>query len=301
MKMRTLGCLLLLMSFVSVVQAQDDSSPGLLVYNAWVRPTAPALGDNATPEPPLPGTVTGAFMVIRNTSDQAYTLVGASDDLAEETQLHTMSMGGGMMKMEMIDGIAIPAGETVELASGGYHVMLVNVTRDLYPDTAVSLTLTFADASGATFDLPVGVMVTDFPPEASPLIVANAQAVINADGGLDFSFSIDNQSDQDDTLIGYSTTSVMSMMDVAPVELPAGAQTNVSLNDALLMDNLLVGGSAFPLTLSFASGATQTIGMTVVDPALDATPSAAMSMDRATAEASMPMDMPMPEATKAAS
>ncbi len=286
------GSLLLIAGVMSaaLAAAQDEPLPSLLVYNVWVRPTAPALVDNATPEPPLPGTVSGAFMLIQNTSDQDYTLVSVRDDFAAMTQLHTMSMDGGVMKMQMIDSIDIPAGETVELASGGYHVMLMDVTHDLYPGGAVTLTLTLADASGATFDLPVAALVTDYPPEAGSLNVANAQAIINGQGGLDFSFVIDNQGDQDDTLIGYSTNGEPGTMDAAPVALPAGAQTTVNLNNALLMDNLLVGGSAFPLTLTFASGATQTVAVTVVDPTLEATP-----------EASMPMEMPMSEATEAAS
>ncbi len=290
MKMRTLCCVVLLICFGSVVQAQDESTPALLVSNAWVRPTAPALDGNATPEAPLPGTVTGAFMLIQNTSDQDYTLISVSDDFAAMTQLHSTSMDGGVMKMQMIDSIDIPAGETVELASGGYHVMLMNVTRDLYPDTAVALMLTFADPSGATLHVPVGAIVTDFPPEASSMIVANAQAIINADGELDFSFTIDNQGDQDDALIGYSTTGAPATMDFASVALPAGAQMPVTLSNALPLDGLPLAGSAFSLTLSFDSGATQTVGVAVVDPSVSATP-----------EASMPMDMPMPEATEAAS
>ncbi len=274
MKMRTLLGILLLIGFGSIAQAQDEPSPILLVYNAWVRPTAPALADDATPEPPIPGTVSGAFMLIQNTSSQDYTLLRASDDFAAMTQLHTTSMDGGVMKMQMVDSIDIPAGETVELASGGYHVMLMNVTRDVYPDTAVTLTLTFADASGATFDQQVGALVTDYPAEASPMIVANAQAVVNAQGGLDFSLVFDNRGDQDDTLIGYSTTGESGTMDAAPIPLPAGAQTPVNLKNALPMDHLLIGGDAFPLTLSFESGATQTVAMTVVDSALKATPEA---------------------------
>ena len=56
------------------------------------------------------------------------------------------------------------------------------------------------------------------------------------------------------------------------------------------MDGLLPAGSAFSLTLSFESGVTQTVGVAVVDPSVSATP-----------EAPMPMDMPMPEMTEAAS
>ncbi len=301
--MRMLCGILLLLCCGSVVQAQDEPTPALLVYNAWVRPTAPALAADATPEPPLPDTVSGAFMLIQNVSDQDYTLVGVSDDFAAMTQLHTTSMDGGVMKMQMVDGIDIPAGETVELASGGYHVMLMNVTRDLYPDTAVALRLTFADASGATFDIPVGALVTDFPAESSSLIVANAIGRWQAGGYVDISFTLVNQSDQADVLTNVSSD--RAGIEVSPttaVDIPAQGMVNYGADvPANRLSGFAEPPQAVLITLTFQSGMTQTVAVPVVDPTVSATAEPALSMDMATAEASMPMDMPMPAATEAAS
>src|SRR6185503_11901954 len=99
---------LLLASF-GVAQAQTEAvevaqpPSGLLIYNVWVRPTAPSPADGATPEPPLPGTVSGAYMTIENTSSVNYQLVGVSDTIAEMTMLHQMTMNDkGLMQMHMI-------------------------------------------------------------------------------------------------------------------------------------------------------------------------------------------------------
>ena len=53
-----------------------------------------------------------------------------------------------MTGMQPVDGIVIPAGGTVTLEPGGYHVMLVGLTGDLAAGQVVRLTLTFK-AAGA--------------------------------------------------------------------------------------------------------------------------------------------------------
>ena len=48
--------------------------------------------------------------------------------------------------MQPVDGIVIPAGGTVTLEPGGYHVMLMGLTGDLAAGQVVRLTLTFRTA-----------------------------------------------------------------------------------------------------------------------------------------------------------
>jgi periplasmic copper chaperone A len=54
-----------------------------------------------------------------------------------------MGMEGQTMRMQKVDGIDLPAGQTVNLASGGYHVMLFDLKRQLKDGEQVPLTLTF--------------------------------------------------------------------------------------------------------------------------------------------------------------
>jgi copper(I)-binding protein len=82
---------------------------------------------------------TGAFMMLQAERDAR--LVAVSSAVAGQGQIHQMDMHGDMMKMQQVDGIDLPAGKPVNLASGGYHVMLIDLKRQLRPGENVPLTL----------------------------------------------------------------------------------------------------------------------------------------------------------------
>jgi len=111
------------------------------VKDAWIRGTVPAQK------------ATGAFMDI--TSKAAVRLVALGSPVAGRVELHNMKMESGVMKMFPVDGIAIAAGKTVKLAPGGYHVMLIDLNRQLKQGDRVPLKLTFelADKSRQTIDI----------------------------------------------------------------------------------------------------------------------------------------------------
>ncbi len=251
--------LITLLASFGVAQAQDAPPSGLLIYNVWVRPTAAAPADGATPEPPLPGTISGVYMTIENDSDADYRLVGVSDTIAEMTMLHEMTMESkGVMRMHMISSLDVPARTTVALDSNGYHAMLMNVSEDIYPGEAVPLLLTFADADGKTFAVQIAAVATDTPPSDDPLIVANAAAVKAEDGTLTVSLILYNRGDEAETLTGAISPSVT--VNVELTEIPAHAQVALSgisgLSGALKDD-------AFPLTLIFDSGKQITLAVPV--------------------------------------
>lgn len=66
-----------------------------------------------------------------------------------------MVEGFAMMGMREIDRLEIPAGTTVELVPGGYHLMLIDLAEDLVPGTEYDLTLTFAEAGEITVTVEV--------------------------------------------------------------------------------------------------------------------------------------------------
>jgi copper(I)-binding protein len=53
---------------------------------------------------------------------------------------------GGMMAMEPVARLPIPHGATVRLATGGYHLMLVGLHRDLKAGMTFPVTFRFANA-----------------------------------------------------------------------------------------------------------------------------------------------------------
>lgn len=115
------------------------------VKNAWVRGTVPAQK------------ATGAFMEI--TGKSATRLVHADSPIAGSVEIHNMTMENGVMKMFPVDGIDVPAGKTVKLAPGGYHVMFMGLKQQMKPGDRVPLKLTFelADKKRETLDLSVEV------------------------------------------------------------------------------------------------------------------------------------------------
>ncbi len=252
---------------------------GLLVYNAWVRPTAPALTDGATAEAPLPGTTAGAYLTIENTGSDDYTLVSIASGLAEMTMLHQTTVdSSGVARMQMVMALDVPAGQTVKLAPGGYHVMLMNIARDVYPGDAVALTLTFADKNGGKFTLLVGALALEDPPEDGASMIA-ANAVATADPvdakAFDVSLVLDNRGEAD-SLTGAVTSegaaSLMSymsgqrVMPYSTVDIPAQAQTALTAPDGIFarVGNLThAKADAFSLTLTFESGKTVTVAVPV--------------------------------------
>ena len=119
---------------------------GVEIKDAWVRTTVQ--GQKAT----------GAFMKI--TAKDGVKLVGASSPAAGVTEVHEMKMEGDVMKMRAVPGgLEIPAGKTVELKPGGYHIMLMDLKAALPKDATVPLTLLFKDAKGVESKVEIKVPV----------------------------------------------------------------------------------------------------------------------------------------------
>ncbi|MFM2105038.1 MAG: hypothetical protein RL338_70 [Chloroflexota bacterium] len=94
---------------------------------------------------------TGAFLTISNPGSTADALLSASSPAAAAVEIHETSMGAdGMMGMTPVDRIGIPAGGTVELAPGGFHLMLIGLTAPLAAGDEVELTLVFEQAGEIT-------------------------------------------------------------------------------------------------------------------------------------------------------
>ena len=80
-------------------------------------------------------------------------LTGASADIAETVETHTMSMQGDRMTMAPVDGWDIEDGGTLTLERGGDHLMLFGVREGLSAGDAANITLTFETPAGETLTL----------------------------------------------------------------------------------------------------------------------------------------------------
>jgi len=82
---------------------------------------------------------TGAFLQI--TSATPARLVSASSPVAAVVEIHEMSMDAGVMKMRAVPALELPAGVSVELKPGGYHVMLMGLKNQIKAGDSVPLSL----------------------------------------------------------------------------------------------------------------------------------------------------------------
>ena len=88
-----------------------------------------------------------AYLSITNHGAMADRLLTAESNLARKTELHTMEVTNGVMKMRQIDGgINVPAGKTIQLAPGRFHVMLIGLKAPLNADENYQVTLVFEKA-----------------------------------------------------------------------------------------------------------------------------------------------------------
>jgi copper(I)-binding protein len=91
--------------------------------------------------------VAGGYITIRNMSDKPDRLVAATLPLAARAEIHEMSMTDGIMRMRALDkGLEIPAGGTVELKQGSYHLMFIKPSRAFVEGEWIDGTLTFERA-----------------------------------------------------------------------------------------------------------------------------------------------------------
>lgn len=108
--------------------------------------------------------VAGGFLTIVNTGSEDDRLVSASAAVAKDTQIHEMAMDGDVMKMrQLADGIPVPAGGTVVLEPGGYHIMFMGLNAAFVEGETVPVTLTFEKAGDVVVDLHIAAAAADAP------------------------------------------------------------------------------------------------------------------------------------------
>ena len=108
----------------------------VMVKDPWVRATVPQQ------------MATGAFMQLSAPAESR--LVEVRSSVAGVVEIHEMAMEGNVMKMRAVPGVELPAGKTVELKPGGYHVMLMDLKQPLKKGEAVPIRLRF-EAKDRTF------------------------------------------------------------------------------------------------------------------------------------------------------
>jgi len=143
--------------------ARDYTLGDIHIMKPWSRPL-PAVSVNGA-----------AYMTLMNKGDSPDTLLSVSTPAAKKAEVHNHIMEGGLMKMRPVAALDIAPGGAAVLQPGGYHVMLMGLTKPLVEGQSFPLTLNFERAGS------IEVKVMIFVPEESEQ--GNMQHDKNKTGG----------------------------------------------------------------------------------------------------------------------
>lgn len=127
----------------SQMKAGSARIGSIAITGAWTRQAPPA------------SKVVGGYATITNEGDEADRLIAVNAPFAGKSEIHEMSVTDGVMRMkELADGLEIPAGGSVSLKPGSFHLMFMQATSPKEGET-VPVELTFEKAGKVTVMLPV--------------------------------------------------------------------------------------------------------------------------------------------------
>ena len=133
-------------AMVAVISLQAHAQSPIKIDKAWARPTVTAQ------------TVGGGYFEMENTSKIDDALIAVKTAISKTTELHTMSMDGGVMKMRQVPKILLPAGKAVALAPGGLHLMFMGLKPEgLKQGDKFDATLVFEKAGEVKVGFTVGM------------------------------------------------------------------------------------------------------------------------------------------------
>ncbi len=100
---------------------------------AWLRTGAEGLN-------------TALYFKIENNSEKPDTLYKVSSDIAKHVMMHKTYMKDGMMGMREIKYIIVKPNSSVEFKPGSYHVMVMNLKKDIKQGEKIDFVLYFKSA-----------------------------------------------------------------------------------------------------------------------------------------------------------
>lgn len=132
--------------FVASLLASVAAEGNIHLAKAWTRPTPPG----------APG---AGYLTIYNHGNADDRLLTVAAEFAKRVEIHeTVEKEGAMGMVMLAAGLPIPAGSSVELKPGSYHLMFMGLSEPFNENQVYELELTFAQAGSMTVAMPVKAM-----------------------------------------------------------------------------------------------------------------------------------------------
>ncbi|WP_327414953.1 copper chaperone PCu(A)C [Streptomyces sp. NBC_01233] len=135
---RTLAAALALTAALALSGCSGDSEPKMAVSGAFM------------PQP-VNDKMAGAFMVIKNSTETADKLTGATSPLSDDLQVHETKD----QKMQQVQSMDVPANGELRLERGGSHIMFMGLKSTPKVGDKVTVELHFEKAGPVKVELDV--------------------------------------------------------------------------------------------------------------------------------------------------
>lgn len=120
------------------------AAPAVTVGEAWCRAA--------------PTAAPAAACYLTLTADAADRLTAVESPAGARSEIHTMSLEGGVMRMRKLpDGLPLPAGKAVVLRPGAEHLMIIAPKEAFRAGATIGLTLRFEKTPPLKLSVPVRV------------------------------------------------------------------------------------------------------------------------------------------------
>lgn len=119
------------------------AAPAVDVETPWVREAPPA------------STVLAAYMVLKNTGDEACTITAIESPDFRDARIHRTVVDDGVAKMLPVEQLPVPVHGSVTLEPGGLHLMLFDPLRTLHEGDSVTLVIHVSTGDSVTVQAPV--------------------------------------------------------------------------------------------------------------------------------------------------
>jgi copper(I)-binding protein len=128
---------------LSLVVAGCGGDDGVSVEKPWAR-SSPSMANAGA-----------VYMSLESGTDDRLVGVSVPTDIAATAEIHETTMVDDAMTMQEVGEIELPAGTTVSLEPGGYHIMLLDIPEPLVTGEKFDVTLTFENAGDKVVEVEV--------------------------------------------------------------------------------------------------------------------------------------------------
>jgi len=108
---------------------------GLEIVDAWIK--------NLPPGVPL----RAGYMTIRNTGQVTVRILALRSAAFASIEIHRSLVQDGMVRMDPVESLSIAAGASLQLAPGGYHLMMMQPVAATRPGQAIEVILQLDDGT----------------------------------------------------------------------------------------------------------------------------------------------------------